>query len=362
LRSPAYKGRAMSDESSPETIKALMLERVVAEFNRDWAEIARLAAKYPHLISLGDPTKAGLVADTSVVVATVTAGGTVATLAHHYRTDERSPYRKVQYATREMYEKLIDQIVAEFGSERLPNLKRDRIQQLYDGWKAGGHLVTAHQRATMLRQMVHFGDETMHDPACERLSVILHNMRFKVPKSQSVPMSAKQSEAFISKAHSMGLHSIALAQAFWFDCQLTQKDVIGEWVPLSEPGVSREPILGKTKWLRGLMWSAINEKRILRHTAFRTKAELEIDLNQTPQVKEELKRFTSLPSKGAIIRDKTDRPYLANNFRRQWHGIADAAGIPKNVKNMKSRKAGDNDDDDDDEDEDAPDAAQESAS
>jgi hypothetical protein len=34
----------------------------------------------------------------------------------------------------------------------------------------------------------------------------------------------------------MGWHSIALAQAIQFDCALRQKDVIGEWVPESEPG------------------------------------------------------------------------------------------------------------------------------
>jgi hypothetical protein len=46
----------------------------------------------------------------------------------------------------------------------------------------------------------------------------------------------------------MGRPSITLAQAFQFEVMLRQKDVIGEWAPGSEPGVSAVTHAGQ-KWL-----------------------------------------------------------------------------------------------------------------
>ena len=40
--------------------------------------------------------------------------------------------------------------------------------------------------------------------------------------------------AIVEKAHEMRRDSIALAQAIQFETGLSQKDVIGEWVPESE--------------------------------------------------------------------------------------------------------------------------------
>jgi hypothetical protein len=44
-----------------------------------------------------------------------------------------------------------------------------------------------------------------------------------------------------------------------------QREVIGEWVPEDEPGMSDIAAKGK-KWLRGILWSAIDAKMILRRT------------------------------------------------------------------------------------------------
>ena len=40
------------------------------------------------------------------------------------------------------------------------------------------------------------------------------------------------------RAEHFGWYSIALAQALQFELLLSQKDVIGEWVPVTEPGKS----------------------------------------------------------------------------------------------------------------------------
>ena len=70
----------------------------------------------------------------------------------------------------------------------------------------------------------------------------------------------------IKKAHEESMSSVALAQAFQFDCQLRQKDVIGEWVPIDEAGVS-DVIDGDEKWLRGIRWEEIDLSMVLRHRA-----------------------------------------------------------------------------------------------
>lgn len=49
----------------------------------------------------------------------------------------------------------------------------------------------------------------------------------------------------------MGFTSIALVQAIQFECELKQKEAIGEWVRNKEPGVS-DVTDGKRKWLYGL--------------------------------------------------------------------------------------------------------------
>jgi hypothetical protein len=77
-------------------------------------------------------------------------------------------------------------------------------------------------------------------------------------------LSAEQADAIRAHAHEIGWHSIALAQAFQFELLLRQKDVIGEWVPMSEPGVALETWKGQ-KWLRGLIWSEIDDNLVLRH-------------------------------------------------------------------------------------------------
>ena len=63
-------------------------------------------------------------------------------------------------------------------------------------------------------------------------------------------------EAIRALAPSIGRRSLGLAQAFQFDLMLRQKDVIGEWVPMGEPGNSTV-LREDKKWLRGSKWSEI---------------------------------------------------------------------------------------------------------
>jgi hypothetical protein len=264
--------------------------------------------------------------------------GSVANLVQLYRTDERSPYKQLRFKTRETYDSLIRRILKDCPDEKLADLKARNVQHLYDGWASGGKLSMAHSLVTMLRALVNFGATTLEDPACERLSVVLHNMRFTVEKPQNERLTLEQATAIRGIAHKMGRPSIALAQAFQFECGLGQKEVIGEWAPPAEDGLSDIIHDGK-KWLRGLRWEMIDSKLILRHVTSRSGRNIEIDLRRAPMVMAELDKLNGeRPASGpVIVCEFSGLPWTSYEFRRWWRKVADACGVPKHVKNMDSR-------------------------
>src|SRR5262249_21279997 len=154
-----------------------------------------------------------------------------------------------------------------------------------------------------------------------------------------------------AEAHRIGRPSLALAQALQFDLVLRQKDVIGEWVPIDEPGmsdVSRSFDGRRWKWLWGVRWSEVTEegdKVILRHTTSKRLKDIEVDLTKAEMVLEELERMfgpdLTLPAAGPIvINEETGLPYAAQTYRDDWRMVANAVGIPRDVWNMDSRAGG----------------------
>lgn len=176
--------------------------------------------------------------------------------------------------------------------------------------------------------------------------------------AQPVSVTAEYAEAICNKARDhFGWHSLALGQAFQFECTLRQKDVIGEYVPLSEPGISGT-IVDDQKWLRGIVWQEIDDNLILRHITSKKQKLTEVDLKLAPLVLTELQAMIDdlpllqthpvtgetivnrlfLPMRGPImVNDVSGLPWSANEYRRKWRIVANACGIPKKVWNMDSR-------------------------
>ena len=67
----------------------------------------------------------------------------------------------------------------------------------------------------------------------------------------------------INAAREKNLGSVALAQAFQFDCGLRQRDVIGEWGPIEDPGDETKNQHLEEK--RGRGFRRTNEDHLLRH-------------------------------------------------------------------------------------------------
>jgi hypothetical protein len=269
--------------------------------------------------------------------------GTIANLVRIYREDQRSPYHTVRFNTRANYDDLLRRIVGQCGDMPLCDLGAQSVQLLYEGWADGGKKAMGHTLVTMLRGLISFG-ATLEDAECERISGAMRRLKFEYSPPRLVALSAEQAASVCENAHKMGLHSIALAQAFQFDCKLTQKDVVGEWVPASEPGDSNITFEAK-KWLRGILWSEINGNFILRHVTSRKQEEVEIDLKSKPMVMAELmKEISKLggrPSGGpVVVCEETFRPWGVIQFRRKWRKVARAAGVPDDVCNMDTSSGG----------------------
>jgi hypothetical protein len=165
-------------------------------------------------------------------------------------------------------------------------------------------------------------------------------MKFPHGDPRETFLTAEQAQAVILTAHSFGWHSIAFAQAIQFELLLRQKDVIGEWVPVAEPGKSSLIWRGQ-KWLRGIRWEEIDENLVLRHMTSKKQKRIEVDLNLAPMVMECLAFLGGRKASGPVILNEiTGAPWSPAEFRRKWRIVAEWAGVPKEVKNMDSRAGG----------------------
>jgi hypothetical protein len=267
---------------------------------------------------------------------------TLRELVNKYQTDPSSSHLKKRYHVRKNHDSTLRRIVAARGDTPLAEIKAKTILLWYDDWSGGGEkLSMGHSFMAMLRTMFGFGAMMLESPDCERLSAVMHHMRFKSHGAREEALTADQAVAIRNKAREIGWFSIALGQALQFDLILRQKDVIGEWVPMSAPGVS-DFTARKGKWLRGLKWSEIDKDLVLRHITSKKEKPLVIDLNLAPMVQEELAFVKAhqgeLPKKGPmVICEATCLPWVAGEYRRKWRMVARLCGVPDNVFNMDSR-------------------------
>ncbi len=284
--------------------------------------------------------------------------GDLASLIHCYRTDGDSPYQKNRFHVRKHRDGMLRRIGQRYGEVKLPDIKARLLIAWHKEWTGDGvKLATGSAYIGQLRALFSFGATLLENPDCERLCGVMHKMRFQGTKARGVSVTAEYAEMVRTTAHTnFGWHMIALGQAFQFECTLRQKDVIGEWVPISEPGVSAIHD-GDNKWLRGIVWTEIDENLILRHLTSKKQKMIEVDLKLAPMVMEELQRMANgplilvneitkkvtvnrhlLPATGPVCYcDTNGLPWSGNEYRRKWRLVANEAGVPKNVWNMDSR-------------------------
>jgi hypothetical protein len=284
--------------------------------------------------------------------------GSLRSLINAYQTDADSPYQKNRYFVRQNRDSLLRRIAKTYGHEPLTEIKARVLLAWHKDWTLDGQrLATGSAFIAQLRALFSFGATLLEDLECERLCGVMHKMRFPGPKPRNVSITAADAIAIRAKAHEFGWGSLAMGQAFQFDCTLRQKDVVGEIVPLSEPGIS-DVIKGRKKWLRGIRWEEIDDNLILRHITSKKQKLTTVDLKLADMVLSELQAYCEgqpvvtvnettkavtvhrslLPASGPVILcEQTAFPWSHNEYRRKWRILARACGIPDHKLNMGSR-------------------------
>lgn len=276
---------------------------------------------------------------------TRTFDGTLHDLFEIYQRDEDSPFHRLRLHTRRSYEHDIKMLDRHAGSQYLENLSGRDFLRWYREFRLPAkegkpeRIRRAHGLMSMLRIVISYG-VVLEVPHCARLRVLLSEISFEQAKPRTQRLTADHATAIRTAAHAAGLPSIALAQALQFELTLRQKDVIGEWVPIEDPGVSAITDR-RQKWLRGLRWEQIDANFILKHASSKTDFASEFDLKLYPMVMDELERVPLEKRAGPlIISEATGQPYRTRYFADQWRAIATAAKVPANVWNMDSRAGG----------------------
>jgi hypothetical protein len=273
---------------------------------------------------------------------------TLAQLVEAYKTDKVSTFHKLRYNTRTNQASILRRMVAAKGNVELSAIKRRDLVEWHMEWSAGEKLSMGHAFIAALRTVCGFGASMLELEQCERISMVLHRMKFPHAPARIVHLNADQAAAICTAAREhFGWYSLALAQAFQFECMFRQRDCIGEWVPDAEPGESDVHYQGQ-KWLRGIRWEEINDKWILTHKTSKKQKDIQWNLAAAPMVLAELAVMVELPvdqlsrhlfpaSGPIVINDVNGLPWSATEYRRKWRKVANHVGVPKEVRSMDSR-------------------------
>ena len=335
---------AKASEASLAAAKATQLEAAMAELRRAQQAVAELAAGLNVTPAPAPAPELSNQAPQPEIPERQTPAfdGTIRDLAARYRAS--TSFTDLRFRTRRTYEGNLRRIERDMGAEKVAHLDRSRVLQQFEAWNATGKLSISRARIAILRILSTFGMIELNDHDCRELKFTLSNMEFPLPKPRTEKLTAQHANAIRTMAHEMGWPSVARAQAFQFDLMLQQKDVIGEWVPNEEDGFS-EILSGGKKWLRGIRWHEIKKDPegglVLEHTTSSKGKVVKMSLSGADMVLDELRRYGERPTskEPVIICEKRGLPWEDDEYRRIWRKIADAAGVPPNVRSMDSRSA-----------------------
>jgi hypothetical protein len=294
--------------------------------------------------------------------------GTINGLCEVYQKHRRSPFQKVRHDSQKQYAGHIAGIKAAIGKVRVKHVTFEDIsdwqEQFADDGEGGKPMkARAAEMIGLLKRIFIFGALVLpklagcHD-VCDIFTKMAegHLMGSSIRRRKEY-MTAAQARLLRIRAHEKGYHSIALEQALAFELGVRQKDVIGEWIPRSWPGVT-DVYEGPSKWLMGIRWEEIDQNLVLTHRLSKSlrgkNAVMDADagkvkawdLHDYPMIMDELSCLVGkpefaradLPTSGPLITcEATGRPWHRTRFKKKWRDVARAAGLPDNLQNRDSR-------------------------
>jgi len=290
--------------------------------------------------------------------------GTIASLVRIYLHHEQSPYHGLRHNTQITYGRRMDYISRDFGHKRIADMTVADFREMHSFWLAptdvnGKRRVShAHEQMVYVRQAFRFG-KALKLPGCRDAKDILDEMDFPNVRQRTTIISNEQAVLIRAEAHRRQLPSIAIAQALQTSLAVRQKDAIGEWVPVSDPGMS-DVHDGMWKWVVGFRWEEIGKDFRLKHRLSKSlrgrEAVADKDEGKTkewllslyPMLMDELAsmagvgpsdlRREMLPASGpVVIAEHNGLPWVDKAFQANWRRIARAVGIPDEVQSRDSR-------------------------
>ena len=269
--------------------------------------------------------------------------GTFGSLLKIYQTDADSTYHKLKPSSRYPYDVYLKKLIPHIGGRSIAAVTGKDLNKWYALWSDGGQkLAAARMALCVIKAAVRFGI-TLRKPGCAEFRVILDNMTFAAPKPRVFYPTASEIERARAAARQAQRPLRALAYAVQFETTLRQRDVIGEWVDLSDPRPSGVLGYGQ-KWL-GPTWAQIDQHLILRVTPSKTEntseTKVAFGLTECPMVMAELATIPDEKRKGPLIIDeRTDLPYRYDVWGAGWRRDRKAADISPQVWNRVLRAGG----------------------
>ncbi len=275
--------------------------------------------------------------------------GTFATLIDAYLADPESSFAELTHGSRHPYTVYARKLKATIGARRIDACDGRDLKRWFAVWSepdkpsAPPKLAAAKMTVAVLRAAMTYG-KTSRMRGCADFKSIMEEIDFPAPKPRQEAPTAEQVVAARAAAHALGHPRAALAYALQFETTLRQWDVIGTWVPLSDPRPSAV-IDGGDKWF-GPAWSLIDENGVLRLTPTKTEATSQarviFDLRACPMVVEELAKIPAAEQRGPLIVNlKTGGlPYRHDTWGDVWRAVRKEAGIPRSVWNRDLRAGG----------------------
>lgn len=274
--------------------------------------------------------------------------GTIASVIRIYQTHEASPYRRLKQGSLKPYDYYLKRLSATVGARRVARVTGLDVlawhKQLRTPEKpeAEPRIAGAKMALDALKAALSFS-AVCGLTDCKRLYDVMRLLAIPRPPPRRVVITAEQVTAIREKARDAKRYSMALVTALQFETTVRQWDLIGQWVPISDPRPSAV-IDGRRKWI-GPTWSVIGEDLVLRIKPTKTERTsdvlVEVDLSLCPMVVEELAHFPPERRVGPLIcNEMTGLPFAANHFAVIWRALARKAKVPDRVWNRDLRAGG----------------------
>jgi integrase len=272
-----------------------------------------------------------------------TFDGAFKSLFEIYETDPESTIHALKPGILKIYLIYLKKLRAHIGDVKIATTDGRAVKRWFAEWRfdedGSEHLPRARMVLAVLKATVRFGI-ICRLPGCSAFKEVLSELEFDRPKARTAAATSEQIVAARKAAHANGAPHRALVYALQFDTRVRQWDLIGQWLPMSDPKFST--ITDRNaKWV-GPMWSAVGDKLIFSikptKTEDTTEVEVSFDLSVCPMVMEELAMFPEQYRKGPMIKNPmTNLPYRVKAFTDGWRKDFKDAGLPLHIWNRDLR-------------------------